>query len=286
MLGEGKRGGCHVEPHELHEVEGERALGRLGDAGVEEARPGLLAAFGDIAHQRHDGLAYLGEERVVGGGVHTALVLVEPDVVGVALAIEVAGLALERLDHAIDIGLEGVPVVGALCLVPYGVGLASEAAPALDLLLGEGEGLALIAFEDAELVGQLRVIELALGIGLVELADELLSALAGKQLVVLAGERRYGLAACGGTVFRRDGGAVELGDLQQVGAGPEVALKGAELLGALRGLADVAFFVAVAAAVAVVLTAVFVLAATFVGALGLLLMLTAAAAVFLVVAAT
>ena len=213
VLGEGQGGGGHVQAHQLHKVEGQVALDAFRHPRGEEIRLGLLAALGDIADQRDHGFADLREELVVGRRVHAALVLVEPDVVRVAGAVEVAGLALERLDHAVDVGLEGIPIVGELGLVPHGVRLAREAAPCFDLFLGECHGFALVALEDADLVGELGVVELALGDRLVELVDQLLRALAGEDLVVLAGKGRHRFATGGGGVLRSNRGAVELGDL-------------------------------------------------------------------------
>ena len=213
MLGKRQGGGGHVQANQLHKIEGQVALDALRHARGEEIRLGLLAALGDIADQRNHGFADLGEELVIRGGVHAALVLVQPDVVGIAGAVEVARLALERIDHAVDVGLERIPIIGELCLVPHGVRLAREAAPCLDLFLGECHGFALVALEDADLVGELGVVELALGECLVKLMDQLLGAFAGEDLVVLAGERGHRFAAGGGGVLRCNRGPVELGDL-------------------------------------------------------------------------
>ena len=81
-------------------------------------------------------------------------------------------MALEGLDDAVHVGLEALPVVGALRLVPDGVGLAGEAAPRLDFLGGQGDGFALVAGECAHLGEDLRVGELAGGHGGLELGDE------------------------------------------------------------------------------------------------------------------
>ena len=53
---------------------------------------------------------------------------------------------------------------------------------------------------------------------------------------MLAGEGRHGLAACGCAVLGGDGGAVELGDLHEVGAGPELVLERIEARGELGGI--------------------------------------------------
>ena len=70
----------------------------------EEGRLGLLAALADCLDERHDRLTHLAEEAVECGGVHAALVLVEPDVIRVARVVEISGLALERGNDAVDIG--------------------------------------------------------------------------------------------------------------------------------------------------------------------------------------
>ena len=190
VFGEGEAGVREIEAHELHEVEGHRALDGVGDVCGEERRVGLLAAFADGMYERDDGFAHSLEESVVGGSVHAAFVLVEPHVVGVARGVHVAGVALEGLDDAVHVGLEALPVVGALRLVPDGVGLAGEAAPRLDFLGGQGDGFALVA-----------------------------------------GERAHRVAACGRSVLGRDGCAVELGDLHEVLAGPELGLERAKARG-------------------------------------------------------
>ncbi len=120
--------------------------------------------------------------------------------------------------------------------MPHGVGLAGEAAPRLDFLGGEGEGLALIARERADLGDELGVADLACGDALLELAHEGDGVIAGEELVVLAGEGRHGLAARRGAVLGRDGGAVELGDLHKVGTGPELVLERVEARGELGGV--------------------------------------------------
>ncbi len=51
--------------------------------------------------------------------------------------------------------------------------------------------------------------------------------------MVLAREGRHRLAAGGRAVVGRDGGAVELGDLQEGGAGPEPVLERLESRGEL-----------------------------------------------------
>ena len=53
---------------------------------------------------------------------------------------------------------------------------------------------------------------------------------------MLAGEGRHGLAARGCAVFGGDGGAVELGDLHEVGAGPELVFERIEARGEFGGV--------------------------------------------------
>ena len=201
----------------------------------EERRLGLRAALADRVDERHHGLAHGVEEVVAGAGVHAALVLVEPHVVGVARGVHIAGVALERLDDAVHVGLKARPVVGVLRLVPHGVGLAGQAAPRLDLLGWQRAGLALVAGEGAHLRRDLRVGELAGGHGGLELGDERAGVLTGKELVMLAGKRAHRIAARGRPVLGRDGGAVEHGDLHKVLAGPELGLERAKARGELFG---------------------------------------------------
>ncbi len=119
--------------------------------------------------------------------------------------------------------------------MPHGIRLAGEAAPRLHLIGGEGERLALVARERADLGDELGVGDVAGCDGHLELAHERHGVGAGEQPVVLAREGRHRLAAGGRAVHRlaaggcavlgRDGGAVELGDLHEVGAGPEPVLE-------------------------------------------------------------
>ena len=53
---------------------------------------------------------------------------------------------------------------------------------------------------------------------------------------MLTGERAHGIGAGGGTVGGGDGRAIELGNLEQILAGPQLALELAELLDGFFGL--------------------------------------------------
>ena len=161
MLGKGERGVVQVQAHKLHQVKAHGTLGSLGHMGVQKVGCRLLAALTDGMHERHDGSLDLVAECVEALGGKAALVLVEPHVVRVALGVHKLGLALKLPDDPVHVGLKARPVVGRLCLVPHGVGLAGEPGPGLGLLGGDGAGLALVAAEHADLVEQLRVVDLA-----------------------------------------------------------------------------------------------------------------------------
>ena len=147
-------------------------------------------------------------------------------------------------DDSIHIGLKARPVIGRLGLVPHGVGLAGEPGPGLGLLGGNDACLALVAAEHTDLVEQLRVVDLAAGDGLAcQRAHELDRLFAGQQLVMLAGKRAHSIGARRSAVGGSNGRAVKLGNLEQVLAGPQLALELAELFdglvdfsGALGGL--------------------------------------------------
>ena len=161
VLGKGKRGVVQVQADELHKVEAHGALGGLGHAGVQKVGIGLLAALADGVHERHDRGLDLLAKRVEALGGKAALVLVEPNVVWVALGVHEFGLMLKLGDDSIHIGLKARPVVGRLGLVPHGVGLAGEPGPGFGLLGRNNACLALVAAEHADLVEQLRVVDFA-----------------------------------------------------------------------------------------------------------------------------
>ena len=158
VLGKGKRGVVQVQADELHKVEAHGALGGLGHAGVQKVGSGLLAALADGVHERHDRRLDLIAKRIEALGGKAALVLVEPNVVWVALGVHEFGLMLKLGDDSIHIGLKARPVVGRLGLVPHGVGLAGEPGPGLGLLGRNNACLALVTAEHADLVEQLRVV--------------------------------------------------------------------------------------------------------------------------------
>ena len=99
--------------------------------------------------------------------------------------------------------------------MPHGVGLAGEPGPSLGLLGGDGACLALVAAEHADLVEQLRIVDLAAHDRLAgQRTHELNGLLAGQELVMLAGKRAHGVGTSSGTVGGGDGRAIELGDLE------------------------------------------------------------------------
>ena len=158
VLGKGKRGVVQVQADKLHKVEAHGALGGLGHAGVQKVGIGLLAALADGVHERHDRRLDLIAKRIEALGGKAALVLVEPNIVWVALGVHKFGLMLKLGDDPIHIGLKARPVIGRLGLVPHGIGLAGEPGPGLGLLGGDDACLALVATEHTDLVEQLRVV--------------------------------------------------------------------------------------------------------------------------------
>ena len=237
VLGKGKRGVVQVQADELHKVEAHGTLGGLGHAGVQKVGIGLLAALADGVHERHDGGFDLVAKRVEALGGKAALVLVKPHVVWVALGVHELGLMLKLANDSIHIGLKARPVIGRLGLVPYSVGLAGEPGPGLGLLGGNDACLALVAAEHADLVKQLWVVDLAAGDGLacqrVHQFDRLF---AGQELMVFAGKGTHSIGAGGGAVGGSNGRAVKLGNLEQVLAGPQLALELAEFFDGLIDL--------------------------------------------------
>lgn len=118
--------------------------------------------------------------------------------------------------------------------MPHGVGLAGEPGPGLGFLGGDDACLALVAVEYANLVEQLRVVDLATGDGLAcQRAYELNGLLTGQQLVMLAGKRAHSIGARRSAVGGSNGRAVKLGNLEQVLAGPQLALELAEFFDGL-----------------------------------------------------
>ena len=121
--------------------------------------------------------------------------------------------------------------------MPDGVGLAGESGPGLGFLGGDGAGLALVAAEHANLVEQLRVVDFTAHNRLArQRAHEFNGLFTGQELVMLAGECAHGVGTGGSTVGGSDGRAIELGNLEQVLAGPQLALELAELLDGLIDL--------------------------------------------------
>ena len=109
MLGKGKRGVVQVQADKLHKVEAHGALGSLGHVGVQKVGSRLLAALADGVHERHDRGLDLAAKRVEALGGKAALVLVEPNVVWIALGVHELGLMLKLGDDSIHIGLKARP---------------------------------------------------------------------------------------------------------------------------------------------------------------------------------
>ena len=181
----------------------------------------LLSALADGVNERHDGGLDLVTKRIEALGGKAAFVLVEPNIVWVALGVHELGLMLELGDDSIHVGLKARPVVGRLGLVPHGVGLAGEPGPGLGLLSRDNACLALVAAEHTDLVEQLRVVDLAAGDGLVcQRAYKLDGLFAGQELVMFAGKGAHSIGAGRSAVGGGNRRAIELGNLEQVLAGP------------------------------------------------------------------
>ncbi len=237
VLGKGKRGVVQVHADKLHQVEAHGALGSLGHVGVQKVGSRLLAALADGVHERHDRGLDLIAKRIEALGGKAALVLVEPNVVWVALGVHELGLMLKLGDDSIHIGLKARPVIGRLGLVPHGIGLAGEPGPSLGLLGGNDARLALVAAEHADLVEQLRVVDLAAGDRLAcQRVHKLDRLFAGQELVMLAGKGAHSIGAGRGAVGGSNGRAVKLGNLEQVLASPQLALELTEFFDSLIDL--------------------------------------------------
>ena len=237
MLGKGECGVVQVKADELHQVKAHGALGGLGHMRVQKVGSGLLAALADGVHERRDRGLDLIAKRIEALGGKAALVLVEPNIVWVALGVHELGLMLKLGDDSIHVGLKARPVIGRLGLVPHGVGLAGEPGPGLGLLGGNDARFALVAAEHADLVEQLRIVDLAAGDGLAcQRVHEFDRLFAGQELMVLAGKGAHGVGARCGAVGGSNGRAIELGNLEQVLAGPQLALELAEFFDGLIDL--------------------------------------------------
>ena len=237
MLGKGERGVVQVQADELHKVKAHGALGGLRHAGVQKVGSGLLAALANGMHERYDRGLDLVAKRVEALGGKATLVLVEPNIVRVALGVHELGLMLKLGDDSIHIGLKARPVIGRLGLVPHGVGLAGEPGPGLSLLGGNDACLTLVAAEHADLVEQLRVVYMSARDGLsCQRAHKFDRLFAGQQLVMLASKGAHSIGAGRGAVGGSNGRAVKLGNLEQVLASPQLALELTEFFDSLIDL--------------------------------------------------
>ena len=121
--------------------------------------------------------------------------------------------------------------------MPHGVGLAGEPGPGLGLLGRNNACLALVAAEHANLVEQLRVVDLFARDRLTrERVHELNGLFAGQELVVFAGKGPHSIGAGRGAVGGGNRRAIELGNLEQVLAGPQFAFELAEFFDGLIDL--------------------------------------------------
>ena len=132
VLGKGKRDVVQVQADKLHQVEAHGTLGSLGHVGVQKVGGRLLAALADGVHERHDRGLDLVTKCIEALGGKAALVLVEPNVVWVALGVHKLGLMLELAHNLVHIGLKARPVIGRLGLAhpPVMASSVVSAAPA------------------------------------------------------------------------------------------------------------------------------------------------------------
>ena len=87
-----------------------------GTCACKKVGSGLLAALADGVHERHDRGLDLAAKRAEALGRKTTLVLVEPNVVWVALGVHELCLMLKLGGDLVHIGLKARPVIGRLGL--------------------------------------------------------------------------------------------------------------------------------------------------------------------------
>ena len=222
MLGGGQEHDLGIESLEIHEVTGEVPLAGDVEAALDDGAVDAAAAALDVGEQRDDGVLHLVEEVVVERAVAAVLEVVEPDVVGVGVGVAEARDADHARHDAVEVGLEGGPVVGDLGAAPHRVGLGGEAGEVgLDLVGDVGEAAA-VALEDPDLVDLGVGQEVLHGREAVEQAAGLVGA---EELLVLGLEDGLGLAAVGRGGLGVDRGAVGADAGLGVAVGIEVHLE-------------------------------------------------------------
>ena len=204
MLRRGEPVGVQVDAFQDGDVAGEHPLATLVEAALDAGAAGL-ALGADVHEQRHDAVLDHGEEAVVELAAAALLVLVQPDVIGVGARVLLVREAPHGGDDAVQVGLEGVPVVVELCAAPDGVGLVGEAREGGLVLAGDVDQAVAVALQDADL-------RQGRGVQTVGATREALQrgpdAAGAQQVVVLLLQDRHGLRAVCGDVGRVDGEAV------------------------------------------------------------------------------
>ena len=153
------------------------------------------------------------------------LVLVEPNVVGVGVGVLLLGHVAQRLDDAVEVGLEARPVVRGFGAAPDVVGLHGESAECR-LLLGRDvdEGGA-VAFKDVDLRDLGLAKKLRLGPETLKQGADLGGAERADTLLLEDGAR---LAALLGGARRGDHGTKGADLIDGVAKGKELALERVE----------------------------------------------------------
>ena len=196
--------GVQVDALQDGDVAREHPLAALVEAAVNAGAAGL--ALGAHVHEeRYHAVLDHGEEAVVELAAGALLVLVQPDVVGVGRGVLLVGELPHDGDDAVQVGLEGVPVVVELGAAPDGVRLVGEAREGGPVLAGDVDQAVAVAFQDAHLRpgGGVQTVGAA-GEALQRGAD----AAGAQEVVVLLLQDGQGLRAVGGDVGRVDGEAV------------------------------------------------------------------------------
>ena len=221
-LGQGER--VHVQALDHHELAGERHLGVVVEMPLDAGAARLPALLLHGGHERHHAVLHLREKLVVEGLGGAALVFVEQGLVGVLV-----GLAQQRHlaaggHEAVEVGLEGLPVVGVLGAHPRLLGLAGEAREAGRHLGRDVDLVGAVAGQHAHL-GRTGRIELARRGGCGEALEQLAGGDAADELVRLLLERGQRLGACGACAGRVAGLAREHDRGRRVAVGKQVRLQ-------------------------------------------------------------
>lgn len=178
-----------VQAHDLHDGPGEPALLPHREMAEEEAVVHRVRALGDALHQGHQVLAQGSEEAVQLRLGHALLILVQQDVVRIAVRRVVARKAARAVQELLQVRRkEGV--VAPLLGLPPGAGGQAQLRLVLDELLhGHAVHARHLLAQDLGLApGDLVQLRLAAE----QLADRALERVRGLELVDLLGERAHG----------------------------------------------------------------------------------------------